>query len=276
MVLGTMLNYLTVAMPNGNSHGWGIAGSYISKGLKKRGAEIWQATPGYSGIYSPMTSLQAISGPEFGLTANVIGSRSYGYGFIESNLLAERYVELANRLWDYIIPGSTWMYDWLRGTGFNAVKPIIQGVDPELFYLNEHSLADPDYFTVGSFGKFEYRKGQDIVIKALSIFCERRKDVKLLYAWKNNWPNLIRDMAVNKLGNVEVPFHASDAYYSDGHVFKELLEKHKIPSIAVPLNAQYHQMSEFYDQCDVALFPGRSEAGQALPLQECLDRKSVV
>ena len=44
-----------------------------------------------------------------------------------------------------------------------------------------------DKFVIFSGGKFEYRKGQDIVIRAVKVMQERHQDVVLINAWVNAW-----------------------------------------------------------------------------------------
>src|SRR5262249_20952404 len=84
--------------------------------------------------------------------------------------------------------GSEWCRRLLGSLGLPAVT-VPQGVDPLLFNSGraEKELFR-DRFVVFSGGKFEVRKGHDIVIAAYKIFQDRHPDAMLVAAWFNAWP----------------------------------------------------------------------------------------
>ena len=265
----TGLSNVTVALPSGAGFGWGRCGEELTKRLVSMGAVAVE--PSVLGILRrPGTVLQAIGGHDFSYTKAVMGKEQIGYGFIENNLLAEKFYPLADRLWDCVISGSTWMH---RNTGERSIGVVIQGVNPEEFHYSE-AESEPR-FTIGSFGKFEYRKGQDVVIKAVSLFLQRHKDVVLQTAWGNLWPQTAASMSEAQDSYVKVPSFLSfgSANFTHGAAFGAIMIEAGIPmeNFEVPLGMGSTQdMMSLYSRCDVALFPNRCEAGTNLCLHEAL------
>jgi len=160
------------------------------------------------------------------------------------------------------------MAEWMLETdAFIDINTVIQGVDTDIFhYRTPKSLDTP--FTIGSFGKLEFRKGQDIVIKAFGLFQEKHPEVKLLYAWNNPWPQLIQQMAaepglkcdMSGLGFQESPI---------GPAGPALGKVSKWGSY-YPVIGDSMTMRDAMESCDVALFTNRCEAGTNLMLHEAL------
>src|SRR5207253_2111241 len=55
-----------------------------------------------------------------------------------------------------------------------------------------------DAFVVFSGGKFEFRKGQDLVIRAFKVLQDRHADVVLVNAWHNFWSFSVQTMIASK------------------------------------------------------------------------------
>jgi glycosyltransferase involved in cell wall biosynthesis len=217
-------------------------------------------------------ALSAISDFRFQYTSDKVGKYNVGYGFIENNILAEQNSYYARRLWDVIVCGSSWMRDWLSNVLETECGIAVQGVDFDAFRPGpKRSTADKEreVFTIGSFGKFEFRKGQDIVIKAVSIFQQMHPEVHLVYNWTNPWPGLMRDFAWNSNTLVKMPYSLQDAWYkNDEHAFFDaVLQRNKVSN---GKNVCLWPMRDAYLACDVALFPNRCEAGTNLCLMEAL------
>jgi glycosyltransferase involved in cell wall biosynthesis len=263
------LDNLVVALPSGAGFGWGNCGDQLTKRLVSMGAEKYQPSGLYGiDLHEGNDLVQAISGPELTYTANAIGSCcQIGYGFVESDIIAERYDPIAKRLWDFIISGSSWMAGNMADLGWDE-NVVIQGVDTSIFHYNGYKpspFKNDDSFVIGSFGKFEYRKAQDVVIKAVKLFQLRHKDVKLITAWGNPWPQTMLSMNQAKdsmIGEV------SETQDFDALLAREGL----IPGSWKGYNGSNSpdMMALLYRSCDVALFPNRCEAGQSLMLQEAL------
>ena len=263
------LSNVAVALPSGEGFGWGHCGKELTKRLVAKGAHTLSNNQPYM-LGTHDTVLQAISGRDFGYTANILSSiYQVGYGFIEDDIIGRKNIRLGERLWDAIVCGSSWMRGWMmEEDSSSSVSTVIQGVDTDIFhYRTSKSLDTP--FTIGSFGKLEFRKGQDIVIKAFGLFQEKHPEVKLLYAWNNPWPQLIQQMAVepglkcdmSHLDAQESPLGATG--YSLSVAGASMGSYH-------PIRGNSHVMRDAMESCDVALFPNRCEAGTNLMLHECL------
>ena len=92
---------------------------------------------------------------------------------------------------DTLLCASTWNAEVVRrGTG-RDVEVIFEGIDPSLFCPGPRSgILNPDRFYVFSGGKVEFRKGQDLVLRAFREFSRRHADAVLVTAWHSPWPTL--------------------------------------------------------------------------------------
>ncbi len=188
-----------------------------------------------------------------------------GYTFFEENILTPQAVENAMRTYDHIVTGSTWCEDVLRGYGVSAVSTIVQGIDPLLF----HPSSGPrgrfrDRFVVFSGGKLEFRKGQDLVIRAFKVLQDRHPDVLLVNAWFNPWTVSADTMAVSPY----IDFKRETGDHVD--FVGQLLVANGIDLEGVlTLPAQTNaRMARVYWETDVGLFPNRCEGGTNLVLME--------
>jgi glycosyltransferase involved in cell wall biosynthesis len=89
------------------------------------------------------------------------------------------------RAFDTVIAGSTWLGDWLRSEGLDNVRTILQGVDDRHFRPRSEPGPESGLFRIFSGGKLEYRKGQDVVIRAFRAFHDRHPDSRLCFTWDN-------------------------------------------------------------------------------------------
>ena len=119
---------------------------------------------------------------------------------------------------------------------------------------------------VFSGGKLEYRKGQDLVVKAFRTFQQRHPEALLLTAWNTPWHWHDPFMAA---GTHTLPVtQGADGWVdtagwaiANGVPAHALIALGKVPNIAMP-----HVMRE----ADVALFPNRCEGGTNLVAMECM------
>ena len=258
------LSNVAVALPSGEGFGWGHCGKELTKRLVAKGAVTVTNSKPYIESCNPKTVLQAISGRDFGYTANLMGFNQVGYGFIEDDIIGRKNLPLARRLWDGVISGSTWMNEWVREDPYMIDSGVvIQGVDTDIFHYREPKGLDTP-FTIGSFGKLEFRKGQDIVIKAFGLFQEKYPEVKLVTAWSSPWPQLIKQMAAEPglLCKMDV---FSD--YTAGMI-REVLTQNLPEGSWMMYGGSSENMAAVMALCDVALFPSRCEAGQGLMMAE--------
>lgn len=171
--------------------------------------------------------------------------RILGYGFTEWPILPA--AKWNAKLYSVIFTGSTWNTQRLAEHGIASV-PLIQGVDFSRFTVQPPS--ERAGFCVFSGGKFEFRKGQDFVIAAMRIFMNVRKDVTLLTAWHNPWPESAASMSASWLIDVKNPFEG----LPDRVIHLPPVPNDKTPAI--------------YTQAHVGLFPNRCEAGTNLVMCE--------
>jgi glycosyltransferase involved in cell wall biosynthesis len=200
-----------------------------------------------------------------------------GYTFFEENLLSPAALETARRSYDFIATGSSWNTEVLKGYGLTAVETVIQGVDGRVFFpwppphpaeeggsgLSEREFLR-DRFVIFSGGKFELRKGQDIVIQAVKVMQQRHPDVVLVNSWFNPWPDSINTMRASPY--LRLP--ALSGNY--GEVMTRILAENgldvsRVVTLAPRPNAL---MARIYHNTDVGLFPNRCEGGTNLVLME--------
>eukprot|EP01094_Clydonella_sp_ATCC50884_P027782 TRINITY_DN8127_c0_g1_i1.p1 TRINITY_DN8127_c0_g1~~TRINITY_DN8127_c0_g1_i1.p1 ORF type:complete len:686 (+),score=232.88 TRINITY_DN8127_c0_g1_i1:80-2059(+) len=104
--------------------------------------------------------------------------------------------------YDTIFTASDYNADNIRAYGFPNVIKVRQGTAVSLFPERDPAVAQADnIFSIFSGGKFEYRKGQDLVVAAVKKFAERNPDVqvRLYAAWVNHWPRTARSMQCSKI-----------------------------------------------------------------------------
>ena len=267
-------------MPIGERYGWGICGRYLLREFLELTDVRYIRTEEFErGLFDPMYQhwldtldsgypengdspiIQCIQDVKFEMGCP-LGKPNVGYTFIELPNMATESIEKAKRF-DIMVAGSTWCGEVLDACGVPNT-PIIQGVDKELFYPRSKQLFK-DYFVVYSGGKFEYRKGQDIVIAAYKVLQQRHKDVMLMCNWYNLWPATMRTM--EESGHIRYRFNPNETFedamrniffHGDidlGRVVFDMPKPHSV-------------MPEIYRNTDVGLFPNRCEGGTNLVLME--------
>ncbi len=242
---------MKVAMPTGTSHGWGIAGSHLAEELAK--------LPRLDGV-----TLHCISGHDFKpFNESAWDTINIGYCFFEHELLAARFMPAAAQRWDHIVAGSRWCEQQLRVGGIEHTSTILQGVDSRRFAVQPPRRAD-GRFIVFSGGKFEFRKGQDIVIAAMRVFMQRHPDVWLSCAWHNPWPQSLQTMEQSSLIAFDWKPDASD------QLFFETIVRNGIDPARVTLHPAFknERMALIYAESDLGLFPNRCEGGTNLVMCE--------
>ena len=259
----TMTPIVCALPPTGNT-GWGTAAKRITEELSKialvsdiRDTGILKGDFPVS-FAAPV--LQAVRGVDMlPMYPHLYSDRRVGYSFCEDNILLQRYSLNSLRHFERIVCGSKWGRACMVEAGIrpDCVSVAIQGVDADVF------KPDPDIgrnksFTIWSSGKFEYRKAQDVVIRAVAVMMERHGDVRLFASWHNPWPASEATMAQSSL----IDWHGSQL-----DVCCHLLDMARVHLIG----AEPHGHSAFHiNRCDVGLFPNRCEAGTNLPLMEAM------
>ncbi|HPX60574.1 MAG TPA: tetratricopeptide repeat protein [Deltaproteobacteria bacterium] len=242
---------MRVAMPTGNTHGWGIAGNYLAEGIAR--------LPQLPGV-----TLHSVAGHHFAPTFEEQWDRiNIGYCFFESEIVAYRFIPEAARRWDYIVAGSSWCEYHLRIAGMDRTSTILQGIDPSVF-SPVPPRPDDGRFIIFSGGKFEFRKGHDLVIAAMRIFMERHPDAWLACAWHNHWPASIRTMEQTGLIRFDYRDQPCEEF------FPLVLRENGIPLDRVMLYPvlDNRQMRQAYAASDIGLFPNRCEGGNNMVMCE--------
>ena len=196
---------------------------------------------------------------------SIEGSPTIGVAFFEDPNLTPEAVARASQ-YTKIITGSSWNESVLRSYGVNNVETILQGVDSTLFHPAPRSGMFRDKFLIFSGGKLEFRKGQDLVLRAFREFAKRHPDAVLVTAWHSPWPQTARTLdsvsnlppvPSNKDGKIDVAGWARVS----GIPTDQFLDLGSIPN---------SQMPQILREMDVAVFPNRGEGGTNLVAMECM------
>ncbi|MGO9198998.1 MAG: glycosyltransferase family 4 protein [Limisphaerales bacterium] len=292
---------LYVNMALGSSHGWGVCGKYIARELARLEPVRIVAEPflmSATGDPLEFHELQSLmlSDYEAARLATVDGARvvdgpllqgigdqrllprrlqlrgraTIGYTFFENNLLQAQSIENGRRYFDRVAAGSSWGARVLTEAGLPEVATVIQGVDPKVFYPavdgEGHREFLTDEFVVFSGGKFELRKGQDVVIRAYKVLQDRHPDALLINAWFNPWPAIFETMrhsCLIRFAPWKGPFiEAVNRVLADNGI-----DLQRVVTCPQQLNLA---MARIYRNTDVGLFPNRCEGGTNLVLMEYL------
>jgi glycosyltransferase involved in cell wall biosynthesis len=284
-------------LPMGHSFGWGVCGKYLVKEisqitevkhitekctisdigdeldfyfLKSKLAGKEEVDNIKNGVLKHVDCpiLHAISNHELLPGTEGMGLRgtfNAGYTFFEESILQKEYIQNGRDNFDIIIAGSKWCEDVLRKHGLEDTTTIIQGIDPQLFnpFYSEKVILK-DHFVVFSGGKFELRKGQDIVIKAYKYLQDKYQDVILVNSWFNFWTDSMKTMAASPHIKFEI---TSKDYVSTMNkiLLDNDIDLDRVITLTTHPNAL---MARIYKNTDIGLFPNRCEGGTNLVLME--------
>jgi glycosyltransferase involved in cell wall biosynthesis len=296
VVAGSGSRKLYLIMPRGNNFGWGVCGKYLARELSnlthvkyitetftveqigdeldyrllkdllasKEDLDRLQSLEGTGSNIEPV--IQAIRGNDLQPWGQRINSsKKIGYTFFEDNILSDNWIKDAKEYFNVIVAGSKWCEEILQEHGLQNTKTIIQGIDPALFnpHYNEKEYFK-DKFVIFSGGKFELRKGQDLVIRAFRHLQQKYKDVLLITSWYNIWQHSLQTMESSPY----IKFKADEENYNA--FMNSLLAMNGISLesvITLPSKANI-AMSKIYKNTDIGLFPNRCEGGTNLVLME--------
>jgi len=236
-------------MPQGVAHGWGIAGTYLSREIAKL-----PPIPGVT-LHCMRPNLAPLQSADW-------DEINVGYCFFEDSISILNHTRNAAAQWDCVVAGSRWCEHYLRAGGVRNCCTILQGVDPANFA--PCPLPPDDRFVVFSGGKFEYRKSQDLVIAAMRIFMERHADAWLSCIWGNQWPFSLATMAAS-------PYIR---YRHDETDFLTLPARTAVANgldpgrvLAYPLIPN-NEVAQVFAGSHIGLFPNRCEGGNNMVMCE--------
>ena len=291
-----MDNKLWLIMPVGSTHGWGVCGKYLGIEISRLAnvkfitdafeSEAKKDQDHYSSLLQINTSLdhintfkdekgayafcepvlQAIEGAN--LKPWYIETKApnrVGYTFFEKSSLCKNDIVRAKSYFDWVVAGSTWCENVLKNCGLNQSSTILQGIDPKRFhagYSEKKQLKDK--FVIFSGGKFEFRKGQDLVVRAFKIIQDKYDDVILVNSWFNHWDLSIQTMSMSPHIRFEMP---KGDYFKAVHHLLTINNVNPEKVIVLP-PIDNRQIAEIYRNTDCGLFPNRCEGGTNLVLME--------
>jgi len=240
-----------VSMPDGERFGWGVAGENLRREIA--------CLPPIEGV-----TLHCIARHDFEpREPNDWNAINIGYCFFEHDILAYHSLPRAAQKWDFIVAGSRWCEYHLRIAGVKHTTTILQGIDPTLFHFCP-PRPDDGRFVVFTGGKFEFRKGQDIVIAAMRLFMARHPDAWLSCAWHNQWDSSIKTMEQSRV--IDFKYHEAPCE----ELYRETLLANGIDMTRVTLHPSVDnsRMASIYANSDLGLFPNRCEGGNNLVMCE--------
>lgn len=283
------------ALPVGSFHGWGVCGKYLARELSRL-ADVRLITDSicYENLQDefdlrflsertvhPEEYALIKNSPQFVLNGAVIqsivgntlepllpnlrGTFNLGYTFFEYNILTPEIIQRGNQYFDCIVTGSTWNERVLRSYGLDNTSTIIQGIDPTIFnpLYNEKEFFE-DRFVIFSGGKFELRKGQDLVIRAFKHMQDKYKDVLLVNGWFNHWPQSMNTMAASPHISFSPSFRPFTELINNTLTANDI-DLNRVITLPVLPNVM---MARIYKNTDIGLFPNRCEGGTNLVLME--------
>jgi glycosyltransferase involved in cell wall biosynthesis len=89
------------------------------------------------------------------------------------------------KIFDMFIAISRWNATFLNNLNMAPTYLCHQGIETSVFHPPLVPRKKNNRFVVFSGGKFEFRKGQDIVLAAFKIFHNRHDDALLIASWQN-------------------------------------------------------------------------------------------
>jgi glycosyltransferase involved in cell wall biosynthesis len=169
--------------------------------------------------------------------------------------------------YDMFIAISQWNADYLKSLDVGPVHLCYQGIDRSLFHPAPGSGLYRDRFVIFSGGKFEFRKGQDIVLAAFKRFRTTHPEALLVTCWQNlNMPD---GAAFTLAGHCDAVPDAATEY---GLQMTPWLLRQGLPAdsfIDLPFTHNLLMPTVLHD-CDIAVFPNRCEGGTNLVAMEAM------
>jgi glycosyltransferase involved in cell wall biosynthesis len=264
-VHNTVAGTVYLGLVRGDNFGWGVCSRYLKKELSRR-----VSVQDLNSNRGPSTRgkingrvLQALTGPEFSpMFEDIRGAQNFAYTFFETELGRQAVTNAGT--YDLVMGGSTWCHERMQEHGIKNSAVLLQGVDPKLFYPIKAGKSH-DRFIIFSGGKFELRKGQDLVLRAIKTMQEKYSDVWLVNCWRNFWPASARMMESSR--HIDFKYEESASWQqmmSDTYARNGLSPERIVTLDLVP----HHRQRQLFSQTDIALFPNRCEGGTNLVMME--------
>jgi glycosyltransferase involved in cell wall biosynthesis len=190
------------------------------------------------------------------------GTRNIGYTFFEKEL-TQASIENARRF-DLVLAGSTWCRERMQEKGIANCDVLLQGIDPDIFHPISDVKTD-DRFVIFSGGKFELRKSQDLVLRAIKIMQDRHPDVWLINSWYNLWEGSIRMMEASR----HITFKHTPGQSWQATMLRTYQQNGLDPGRIITCDlVPYEKQRQLFAQTDLGVFPNRCEGGTNLVMME--------
>ncbi|MBP7336354.1 glycosyltransferase family 4 protein [Niveispirillum sp.] len=196
----------------------------------------------------------------------ILGDRNVGVGaFTETKFSTKALTDA--RSYGRIVIHSNFNKQVLAEHGV-ASDCVFQGVDPTEVSPGPKKGKFGDRFAIFSGGKIEFRKGQDIVLRAFRAFQQRRPEALLVTAWANFWPVTALSMRASPLGlePLQLTADASDVDIV-GWMRANGLPENSYLNIGF---LSRERIAPLLHECDLAVFPNRCEPGTNLVAMEAM------
>ncbi len=184
------------------------------------------------------------------------------------HLVCSKHGQAISKNYDMFIAISKWNYDFLNSLNLHGpVHLCYQGIDGSLFHPAAKSGLYADRFVIFSGGKFEFRKGQDIVIAAFKIFRQRHPEALLVACWQN----LIRPhpLPFELAGHCSFVPEAAPDYGLE--ITPWILAQGVPEGSFIDLPFTHNMLMPWVlRECDLAVFPNRCEGGTNLVAMEAM------
>ena len=191
---------LTLALAKGyGPYGWGICSENLIYELAKK-TDVWVVPENQPPGRVNGKVLHAIAGMTFEPVHHVSGDYNAGYCFFEMDVLAETIKNA--RSFNHIFCGSSYNQKVLEACDIFHTSLLIQGIDPEIFTPAPPKKPDGK-FVIFSGGKFEYRKGQDLVLAAFKALMDKFDQVMLSPVYTSTAVGFDGDDFINLVARVE-------------------------------------------------------------------------
>jgi glycosyltransferase involved in cell wall biosynthesis len=173
-----------------------------------------------------------------------------------------------SKSYDMFIAISKWNYDFLKSLNLNGPTHLCyQGIDSTIFHPAPRTGLYKNRFVIFSGGKFEFRKGQDIVIAAYKRFRQKHPDALLVTCWQNLYTAHPLPFALAGYC-AETPKAAPDYGIE---ITPWLLDQGLPADSFIDLPFTHNLMMPWVlRECDVAIFPNRCEGGTNLVAMEAM------
>jgi len=263
LILNENVFPLVLVLPKGENYGWGVCSSYLRKelGNKTNVFSLEYDDWGENGNkYIPGLVFTSIGAESLDLIYPVKGKINVGYTFFERDLSTEAVNNAC--FFDLVLAGSSWAVQQLKKQGIQNCDVLVQGIDETLFYPVENKQHEG--FFIFSGGKFELRKSQDLILKAVSYLQKKYDDIILVNAWVNYWPQSMFTMSYSP--HIKYEYSEGDWSSIMSHIYEiNGLDVEKIITCEI---VPHDELRDLFSKTDIGIFPNRSEGGTNLVLME--------